>query len=140
MRSVKSEFVTDSPQATEKIARDFAKNLKAGSVVALQGTLGSGKTTFVKGLASGLGIKDFIKSPTYNLMHIHEGRIPLYHFDLYRLDECNLDVLGFSDYIFDGDGVAVIEWPEKILAELPRDTYHLKLDYVSDEKRKIRIN
>jgi len=135
----KIQWISASLKETERIAVQFSKGLGPGDVVALSGGLGSGKTTFTKGLAKGLGVKDFIKSPTFNLMHIHQGRCPLYHFDFYRLDNPDLDVLGFEEYIYEGDGVAVLEWPEKIKEELPKNTLRLHLSVVSETKRKISL-
>ena len=79
------EVITDSEAKTRVLASRFVKTLKPGDTIALTGTLGSGKTTFVKGVAEGLCVKEFVKSPTFNLLHIYKGKLPLYHFDFYRL-------------------------------------------------------
>jgi tRNA threonylcarbamoyladenosine biosynthesis protein TsaE len=128
--------ISRSAEETEKVAAQFARNLKKGDVVALSGPLGSGKTTFIKGLAKGLGVKDFIKSPTFNLLHIHQGRVPLYHFDFYRLDESDLEDLGFVDYVYDSDGVAVLEWAERVKGELPPNTRWVVLSPAAKENER----
>jgi len=132
-------IITQSAEETEKIASQLARTLKKGDVLALTGPLGSGKTTFVKGVAKGLGIRDFIKSPTFNLMHIHRGRLPLYHFDFYRLEKSDLEDLGFVEYVYDSDGVAVLEWAERVEGELPSTTYRIALKALGGTSREILI-
>lgn len=103
--------------------------------MALIGELGAGKTTLTKGIARGLGISDLIHSPTFNLIHEHAGRIPIYHFDLYRLnDPDELEDLGYEDYFY-GNGVAIIEWPERILHMLPSD--HLEVRITGEDDRRV---
>ncbi len=132
-------MITQSAEETEKVAAQLARKLKKGDVLALTGPLGSGKTTFVKGVAKGLGIKDFIKSPTFNLMHIHQGRLPLYHFDFYRLEKSDLEDLGFVEYVYDSDGVAVLEWAERVEGELPPTTYRITFKALGGTSREICI-
>src|SRR4051812_25596177 len=106
--------ITKSPEQTIQMASDFSKNLKSGDILLLQGDLGAGKTTFVKGLAKGLKAKvNEVVSPTFVLMNIYEGKLPIYHFDLYRLEKPEeLASLSMDEYL-DGDGIAVIEWPKR---------------------------
>ena len=95
------------------------KNPPTNRILALQGDLGAGKTTFVQGLARGLGIADVVQSPTFTYLQVYEGPIPLYHFDLYRLqNERDFILLGFEEY-FDAGGIVVIEWPERIATLIP---------------------
>ena len=98
------------------------------------GDLGAGKTTLTKGIARGLDVSDLIHSPTFNLIHEHHGRIPVYHFDLYRLTTASeLEDLGYEDYFY-SEGVAIIEWPEKILALLPPDHLEIRISSEDDNR------
>ncbi len=121
------------------IASRLAKRLKPGDIVCLFGDLGSGKTVFTKGLAKGLGISPrVVSSPTYVLLNIYEkGRIPLYHFDLYRLDKTEeLFLLGFEEFLY-GEGVSAIEWAEKLGPVSPEEYLGVQLKGISTEKREI---
>lgn len=109
-------------EETMWIAAQLAQLLEPKDVILLEGNLGAGKTTFTKGLAKGLGIDTVIKSPTYTLIREYtKGRLPLYHMDVYRLEDVGGDDLGFEEYLY-GDGVSVIEWATFIEEELP-DAY-----------------
>ena len=105
---------TTSPEATKQLASTLAPYLRAGDVVVLEGDLGAGKTQFVQGVAAGLGIRDQVTSPTFNiLLSYPEGSLPLYHFDLYRLEHPDeLEDIGYFETI-DGDGASFVEWGEK---------------------------
>lgn len=116
--------------------------VKKGSIIALIGDLGAGKTTFTKEFARGLNIKDDITSPTFNIVSIYDepnGRLPLYHFDVYRLS-CTqeLEDIGYEEYFY-GNGVTVIEWANKIESILDENTIYIFLDYVDMDKRKLTI-
>ena len=103
-------------------------------VLALMGELGAGKTTLTKGIALGLGVSDLIHSPTFTLIHEHVGRLPVYHFDLYRLTTPEqFEDLGYEDY-FSGAGVSIVEWPEKVLYMLPRDHLEIRISGEADER------
>ena len=105
------EFVSHSVQDTYRAAALLAKDLTGGEILLLDGDLGAGKTTFVKGLAVALGVKDMVTSPTFTLFNQYEGdSLKLYHFDLYRLGEGEADELGFDEYIGAPDAVTCIEW------------------------------
>ncbi len=105
------------------------KNSLTNAILALQGDLGAGKTTFVQGLAKGLGISDLVQSPTFTYLQIYEGAVPLYHFDLYRLNnESDFVLLGFEEY-FDMGGIVVIEWPERIASLIPPSAQLITLSH-----------
>lgn len=106
-------------EETMAIAAQLAQLLEPKDVILLEGDLGAGKTTFTKGLAKGLGIETVIKSPTYTLIREYtKGRLPLYHMDVYHLEDVGGDDLGFEEYLY-GNGVSVIEWAKFIEEELP---------------------
>lgn len=123
-----SVFHSFSVEQTEAFAEEFAETLKSGDVVALFGGLGMGKTAFVRGLARGLGVTCAVSSPTFALMHEYGGRVPLWHFDMYRI--ASLDGLystGFFDYL-EGGGVLAVEWAENIEAALPESAVRVRLE------------
>ncbi|WP_412988586.1 tRNA (adenosine(37)-N6)-threonylcarbamoyltransferase complex ATPase subunit type 1 TsaE [Pediococcus siamensis] len=130
-------FKTESAQQTEEIGKQLAELLQPNDVILLDGDLGAGKTTFTKGLAQGLGIKRYVKSPTFTIIHeYHDGRMPLFHMDVYRLEDSSGDDLGWDEYFY-GGGVTVIEWSQFIQDYLP-DTFlkiQLNRDGQSDETR-----
>ena len=131
------QFSVSNAELTQKIAEKLAKALHAGDVILLDGDLGAGKTTFTKGLARGLGIRKNVKSPTFTLIReYHEGRLPLYHMDVYRLEETGGDDLGLEEY-FNGDGVSVVEWSQFVEDDLPKEflIVHFIKDETDDDKR-----
>lgn len=127
----------DNETALQAFAAQVAPYLAPGDVLLLDGDLGAGKTSFTKGLARGLGITDYIKSPTFTLIREYPaGRLPLYHMDLYRLEDGGAGDLGLEEY-FEGDGVSVVEWPDYLGEALP-DGYlliHFLKDDFDDNKR-----
>lgn len=132
-------FTTKSAEETIELGRKIGKLLEQGDVIAMQGTLAAGKTTITKGIAEALGVKDTITSPTFCLISEYEGKMPLYHMDVYRLDGGEDFVnLGTDDMIY-GNGVSIIEWSEKIMDELPKKTIILKLEPQVDGSRIITI-
>lgn len=108
-------------EATRRLGKLLGQFAEAGDVLLLHGDLGAGKTTLTQGLAQGLGIADRITSPTFALLHEYEGRLLLYHFDLYRLDAPDLSQLGFAEIWEDARGVVVIEWPERLGGQGPAE-------------------
>lgn len=132
-------IVSGSPETTEKLGFRLAQLLQPGDFIALNGELGAGKTRFASGIAKGLGVdpKIPITSPTYTLLNIYHGDIPLYHFDLYRLhgDDDIVD-LGFTEY-FSGDGVCLVEWAERLKKELPPARLDIFLSHVDENIREI---
>lgn len=116
-------FDSFSAEDTYHIGRDMAGNAEAGEIYALSGDLGAGKTVFAKGFAAGLEITDPVNSPTFTILQIYEGgRLPLYHFDTYRIDDPEeMEEVGLDEYLF-GPGVCLIEWAEQIAELLPEET------------------
>ncbi|MGM9891444.1 tRNA (adenosine(37)-N6)-threonylcarbamoyltransferase complex ATPase subunit type 1 TsaE [Limosilactobacillus sp.] len=126
-----------SREATIALGEAVGKQLAAGDVLVLDGDLGAGKTTFTKGLAKGLAIPDIIKSPTFTIIHeYHDGRLPLYHMDAYRLENGGGEDLGLEEY-FDSDGVSVVEWAEFVADELPDDYLAIHFKRTDDEDRRV---
>lgn len=108
-------------------------------MVALIGPLGGGKTTFVKGVAAGLKAKEGVTSPTFVLLNVYSCKIPLYHFDFYRLEDASqLEVLNLDDYLY-GSGICLIEWPELALPYLVRPFYNVRFEIVGENERKIEM-
>lgn len=132
-------MLTDGPEATERWGEELGRRLQAGQVVALSGPLGAGKTTLIRGLCRGLGIpEEEVSSPTFVLMQIYEGRLPVYHFDAYRLEgPRDLEGIGALDY-FEGDGVCLVEWPDRASGLLPDDRLEVELEVVGSSQREIR--
>ncbi|SEA13386.1 tRNA threonylcarbamoyladenosine biosynthesis protein TsaE [Lachnospiraceae bacterium NK3A20] len=116
-------YDSNSRDDTFRIGRELGEKAIPGEVFALYGDLGVGKTVLTKGLAAGLGIAEPVNSPTFTILQIYEdGRLPLYHFDVYRIEEPDeMEEVGFDDYVY-GDGVCMIEWPERIEEILPQKT------------------
>jgi tRNA threonylcarbamoyladenosine biosynthesis protein TsaE len=133
-------FTSDSPFATEELGRRFAQKLKRGTVLALKGGLGSGKTEFVKGVASGLGCKPVATSPTFTLVHEYPGgRLPLYHFDFFRIEDLqSARRLGLDDYFF-GNGVSVVEWADRFPELIPDNACWISFEMKSENQRAIAL-
>ncbi len=133
-------FQTNSAEETIELGKKIGSFLKGGEIFAMQGTLAAGKTTITKGIAQALNVKDEITSPTFCLISEYEGKIPLYHMDVYRLNGGEDFInLGAEDLIY-GKGVSIIEWSEKIMEELPKSTIILKIEPVEGTtQRKIEI-
>lgn len=123
------QYESASPEKTAELAGRLAGALLPGTVICLDGDLGAGKTLFVQKLAAGLGVREEVTSPTFNLMNVYEtGRLPVFHFDLYRLEqEDELEDIGFYDYADAPDGVVLIEWAGKFAACMPAERIELKL-------------
>ena len=133
-------FNTKTAEETIQLGEKIGKMLKPGTVIAMEGTLAAGKTTITKGIAKALGITETITSPTFTLISEYEGNMPLYHMDVYRLDSAEDFLnLGVEDMIYDGNGVALIEWSEKIRSELPKSTITIRLETAENNGRKITI-
>lgn len=126
-------FTSDSPETTKDLGAALAPLLEPGDAVLLYGDLGAGKTQFVQGVARGLGIDDAVTSPTFNILLEYAGRLPLYHFDLYRLDPERPDQLEDIDFfgVVEGDGASFIEWGDRFPDDMPDD--RLEIAFTVDE-------
>ena len=134
-------FISNSVEETMSLGRKLGEKIKKGSIVALIGDLGSGKTVFTKGIAQGLGVKNarYVNSPTFVIIKEYKGRIPLYHFDLYRLDHySSFDTMNYEEYFY-GSGVTVIEWADKVRKLLPKKYIEVRLKVTGEQARKIQI-
>jgi len=140
------EITTKSPEETMNFAIDFTKRLKGGEILALEGDLGSGKTTFTKGLAEELRVSDTITSPTFVLLKPYEAKIAdkkieFVHVDAYRVESIeDIKSVGIEDYLDRDDVVLVIEWADKIKGILPKDTIELKFTTMDENERKIKYD
>lgn len=137
------EVVTDSPEMTQLVAEKYAQSIKSPVVISLVGDLGAGKTTFTKGFCKGMGIEDLVTSPTFTIMNDYtSGRMPIYHFDMYRLgSKEEAEELGFSEY-FDLrklKGVSIVEWAENVKGLLPALFVEVNFTKLDDNRRKISI-
>ncbi len=130
-------IITHSEAETIDFGKSFAQNMKKGSLLALYGDLGTGKTQFIKGVCTGLGVQDDVTSPTFTLMNIYDGREKIFHFDFYRLSsDSQIFDLGIDDFIF-SDGICLIEWAEKAERFLPVNRIDVRFDYGEDENDRI---
>ena len=139
----KQHVITASPEETISYAKKIARALKPGSVLCLIGDLGSGKTTFIKGVAEGLGLKhpEQVKSPTFVLMHVYRSKIPLYHFDCYRIDSVDeLANIGVGEFAGDPDAITCIEWAEKAKDLIPPHASYVRFEILDVTKRRIAIS
>ena len=133
------EFITNSPEETEKIGEALAKSLQPGTILAYRGDLGAGKTAFTRGLARGLGCKETVTSPTYTIVNEYlGGRLPLFHFDMYRLASSDdLWDIGWEDYL-DREGVCAVEWSENV-QDAMEDAITVTIEKLGETTRRITI-
>jgi len=131
-------IITHSEEETIAAGESLAAHLSVGDVVALSGDLGTGKTRFVKGISRGLGVREQVTSPTFTIVNEHrDGRMPLFHFDCYRLrTAAELDEIGFEEYLY-GGGVCVVEWAEMIEERLPEERITVRITAGRDEQERI---
>lgn len=119
-------IITKSPEETKNLGKEVSKLTKPGDLLAFYGELGVGKTCFIQGISQGLKVKDYVTSPSFTIINEYQGKIPIYHFDLFRLNNAEeILELGYEEYFY-GEGLIVIEWAEKIEQLLPKE--HLKID------------
>lgn len=134
------KFESNSVEKTIAYGKEFAKGLKVGDVVCLEGDLGAGKTHFVKGIASYFEIDtEKVNSPTFTLINEYSGRIPIYHFDCYRIkSEQEALEIGIEEYLY-GEGVSIIEWPSKIKGLVPDGAIKIEINHQGESQRSISI-
>jgi tRNA threonylcarbamoyladenosine biosynthesis protein TsaE len=141
LREESVEIVTRAPEETIRLGKTIGELLRPGDVVALTGDLGAGKTTLAKGIAAGAGVEDEseVTSPTFVLVNEYPGRFPVYHVDLYRLQEApEAEDLGWEEFIF-GEGVSLLEWAEKIPGILPEERLEVRISWIGPGERKFLI-
>ena len=133
------EYITNSPEETEALGAALATKLGPGTIIAYRGDLGAGKTAFTRGLARGLGCKELVTSPTYTIVNEYlGGRLPLFHFDMYRLRSADdLWDIGWEDYL-DRGGVCAVEWSENV-AEAMEDAISVTIEKLGEDNRRITI-
>ena len=133
-------FETHSVAETQSLGAALAKQLQPNDVILLLGDMGAGKSVFTRGIARGLGVTGYVTSPTFTIMQMHEdGRLPLYHFDWYRLNDVEeLYELSMDEYLQNG-GVAVIEWPSRAEEAIPESYLEIALDPLGDDDRRITL-
>ena len=129
-------IITGSAKETEELGSRIASVLKGKEMLALFGGLGAGKTSFTRGLCAGLGIEDGVSSPTFAIVNVYEGKYPVYHFDMYRINDIDdLFATGYYDYI--GNGIIVTEWSENIESELEPDCIRISIGRSDNENERI---
>ncbi|NFD28392.1 tRNA (adenosine(37)-N6)-threonylcarbamoyltransferase complex ATPase subunit type 1 TsaE [Clostridium botulinum] len=137
------KFIVDSINKTIDIGNFIGRHCNSGDVLCLNGDLGAGKTHLSKGIAKGLNIKDNITSPTFNIVNEYDGRLKLYHFDVYRVnDPDEIEAIGFDEYIF-GEGISIIEWSDYIEDLIPNEHMDIRINKIPEKGesyRKITIN
>ena len=135
-----STFLADDAAATERFGHRLGSLLFPGAVVALVGPMGAGKTTLTRGIAAGLGVDPRqVSSPTFGLVHEYQGRMPVYHFDTYRLpDVAAWTKLGTAEYLH-GDGVCIIEWADRVEAALPEELLRITIELLNATARKFTL-
>jgi tRNA threonylcarbamoyladenosine biosynthesis protein TsaE len=141
-RSSPAVFITNSPEETIAFGKEIGRKLKAGDILAFFGELGSGKTTMIKGICLGLEVSDerTIKSPSFIIVNEYQGRYPIYHIDLYRInDATELKGLGLEEYL-ESRGVVLIEWAEKVTHLLPSNTVRVEIKILTETSRLISIS
>ncbi len=133
-------MITESAKETRDLGERLAGKLRPGTVLLLEGDLGAGKSELTRGIARGLGVKETVTSPTFTILNVYEsGRIPLYHFDWYRLEsDEELYELGMDEYLT-GDGICVVEWPERCPDAIPPGAVRIHLKALGENERSIEI-
>jgi tRNA threonylcarbamoyladenosine biosynthesis protein TsaE len=135
------KIISGSSEETVKIGSRLGRLLSRGDVVALKGDLGSGKTTLVKGMAHGAGVKDakHVNSPSFVILKEYSGKIPIYHFDVYRLDDpSSMDTVGYKEFFY-GEGASVIEWADKIEELLPEERMDIEMTVSGASERELNV-
>ena len=139
MKTRHIDLTSHSPEQTQKIGVRIGELALPGDVFLLSGRLGAGKTCLTQGIAWGLNIKEYALSPTFVIVREMHGRLPLYHIDLYRLDNIDeIEGLGLDDYLY-GKGACVVEWAEKALSLLPSEHLLIQIEFLSDTERSLQL-
>lgn len=134
-------YYTYSEQETIDVGVRLGASVSVGDIVLLFGNIGSGKTVFSKGIALGLGVETTVTSPTFTLIQVYQGRIKMYHFDLYRLNSTyELFDIGYEELLYSEDGVAVVEWPERLHELCPESYIKVEIESINESSRKITID
>lgn len=128
-------FVTNSPSETKKLGKEFARKVRHGGIIALQGELGSGKTTFTQGLLKGLKVKGPYTSPTFVIMKKYKSNI--YHFDAHRVKDKDILNLGWEEIIFNPENIIIIEWADRIKKIIPKGAVWIKFEWAGENERKL---
>ena len=134
------EVFTKSAEETIELGKRIGAFLVPNDMVALVGPLGAGKTTLIQGIAEGVGVKDYVTSPTFIIINEYQGRIPFFHLDLYRLERAeDIEALGIEEYFTRG-GASVIEWAEKLAELTPKNAEKIEIEIISETERKICLS
>ncbi len=143
---MQKEIIVNSLKDTEKLAKELSKQINCGDCILLYGDIGAGKTTFTKYLLEALGVKSIVSSPTFTLLNEYTGVYPIYHFDMYRIENSDeLYELGFEDYIdsknskYVKTGLTLIEWPDNVKNILPKQRIEITIEKLGENKRKFII-
>jgi tRNA threonylcarbamoyladenosine biosynthesis protein TsaE len=127
------KLISNSAEDTHNIGKKLGRLLRKGSIICLSGDLGAGKTALTQGIAKGMGVEEYVTSPTYTIINEYQGRIPLYHFDVYRLNDVEeMYELGYEEYFF-GDGAVVVEWADIVRDIVPADRLWITILHTKDE-------
>ena len=130
-------IITKSPEETKNLGKEVSKLTKPGDLLAFYGELGVGKTCFIQGISQGLKVKDYVTSPSFTIINEYQGKIPIYHFDLFRLDNAEeILELGYKEYFY-GEGLTVIEWAGKIEQLLPKEHLEIEIKFKDRYQRTI---
>jgi len=132
------EIISHSPEETQALGRKLGGLAKEGDVLLLVGGLGTGKTCLVQGLAQGLGIREYALSPSFVIVRIYQGRLPLYHLDFYRLEEKEVLDLGLEEYL-SAQGITAVEWAERGQELWPPEYLLISMDFLSENQRRLRF-
>ncbi len=130
-------IITKSSEEMKNLGKEVGKLAKSGDLLAFYGELGAGKTCFIQGISRGLEVKDYVTSPSFTIVNEYQGKIPVYHFDLFRLDNTEeIFELGYEEYLY-GEGLTVIEWAEKVEHFLPKEHLKIYIEFEDRGRRKI---
>lgn len=134
------EFNSTSPESTEELGKKIGQAVTAGMIICLSGDLGTGKTTLTKSIAKALEVEEYVTSPSYTIVNEYEGKYPLYHFDVYRINEIEeLYEIGYEEYFF-GQGITIIEWASMIMELIPEEAVKIEIERLDDMERHFKIS